>query len=30
MIEFLPQTLFPSPVAWMVPVAILLLMRVRG
>ena len=30
MIDYLPQTIFPSPVAWMVPVAILLLMRVRG
>ena len=30
MIKFLPQTLFPSPIYWMVPVAILLLIRVKG
>ncbi|MBP7964495.1 MAG: hypothetical protein KBG20_19040 [Caldilineaceae bacterium] len=28
--NFLPQTLFPSPIYWMVPVAILLLIRVKG
>ena len=30
MIKVLPQTLFPSPIYWMVPVAILLLIRVKG
>ncbi len=30
MTENLPQTLFPSPIYWMVPVAILLLIRVKG
>lgn len=30
MTEVLPQTLFPSPIYWMVPVSILLLIRVRG
>ncbi len=30
MTELLPQTLFPSPIYWMVPVSILLLIRVRG
>lgn len=30
MVEILPQTLFPSPIYWMVPVSILLLLRIRG
>jgi hypothetical protein len=30
MIEYLPQTLATNPVAWMVPVALLILLRVRG
>ena len=30
LVGFLPQTLFPSAIFWMVPVAILLLIRVRG
>jgi hypothetical protein len=30
MIEFLPQTIFPSAIYWMVPVAVLLLLRIRG
>lgn len=30
MIEYLPQTIATNPVAWMVPVALLILLRVRG
>ena len=30
LLAFLPQTLFPSAIYWMVPVAILLLIRVKG
>ncbi|MEZ4676498.1 MAG: hypothetical protein R2932_19920 [Caldilineaceae bacterium] len=29
-VELLPQTLFESPVYWMIPVAVLLIWRVRG
>ena len=30
LVEFLPQNLFESPVYWMIPVAVLLILRVRG
>jgi hypothetical protein len=30
MIEYLPQNVVNNPVAWMVPVALLILLRVRG
>jgi hypothetical protein len=30
MVNYLPQRLFESPVYWMVPVAVLLILRVRG
>lgn len=30
MLEYLPQTIATNPVAWMVPVALLILLRVRG
>ncbi|MCA9797889.1 MAG: hypothetical protein KC910_39050, partial [Candidatus Eremiobacteraeota bacterium] len=29
-VELLPQNLFESPVYWMIPVAVLLIWRVRG
>ncbi len=30
LIEFLPQNIFPSAIYWMVPVAVLLLLRIKG
>jgi hypothetical protein len=30
MITYLPQTIATNPVAWMIPVALLILLRVRG
>jgi hypothetical protein len=30
MLQYLPQTVAANPVAWMVPVALLILLRVRG
>jgi len=30
LVQFLPQNLFESPVYWMIPVAVLLILRVRG
>lgn len=30
MIDYLPQTIATNPVAWMIPVALLILLRVRG
>lgn len=29
-VEFLPQTIFPDPLYWVVPAAVLLILRVRG